>query len=384
MNPGIRQAYSSAADAGQAAREFYAAVAQPEMALVLFFCSSDYDLELLADELSRLFAGVQLVGCTTAGEIGPGGYQERGLAGASFAATVCTAVSGRLEGLQRFEDSRGQAFAQGLVRELALKAPAANPENTFALLLIDGLSVREEPVARALQAALGKIALAGGSAGDGLNFGRTWVFADGAFRPDCAALTLVATPLPFHVFKTQHFIPTEARLVITGADTARRVVTEINGLPAATEYARFLGVRLRELTPSCFAATPVVVLIDGNSYVRSIQRVNADGSLTFYCAIEEGLVLRVARGVDLLENLEEAFAGIRARIGPPQLVIGCDCILRRLEIVENRLERRVGRLLRANQVVGFNTYGEQFRGVHVNQTLTGIALGVGATEAAGG
>jgi hypothetical protein len=25
--------------------------------------------------------------------------------------------------------------------------------------------------------------------------------------------------------------------------------------------------------------------------------------------------------------------------------------------------------------VGFNTYGEQFCGVHVNQTLTGIALG---------
>ena len=31
-------------------------------------------------------------------------------------------------------------------------------------------------------------------------------------------------------------------------------------------------------------------------------------------------------------------------------------------------------------VVGFNTYGEQFCGVHVNQTLTGIAIGQGAVH----
>ena len=46
------------------------------------------------------------------------------------------------------------------------------------------------------------------------------------------------------------------------------------------------------------------------------------------------------------------------------------------------LEDRVGEILRRNRAVGFNTYGEQFCGVHVNQTLTGIALGAGPTAAA--
>ena len=31
-------------------------------------------------------------------------------------------------------------------------------------------------------------------------------------------------------------------------------------------------------------------------------------------------------------------------------------------------------LFRANNVVGFNSYGEQYHGVHVNQTLTGIGI----------
>ncbi|MBI5917752.1 MAG: diguanylate cyclase [Nitrosomonadales bacterium] len=93
----IRQFQSSAADARQAVREFHAGVAQPEMALVLFFCSSHYDLPMLAEEMRCQFAGVQVVGCTTSGEIGPVGYRERSLSGASFAAGSCVAVSGLQE-----------------------------------------------------------------------------------------------------------------------------------------------------------------------------------------------------------------------------------------------------------------------------------------------
>jgi hypothetical protein len=32
-------------------------------------------------------------------------------------------------------------------------------------------------------------------------------------------------------------------------------------------------------------------------------------------------------------------------------------------------------LLQANKVIGFATYGEQYNGMHVNQTFTGVALG---------
>jgi hypothetical protein len=35
----------------------------------------------------------------------------------------------------------------------------------------------------------------------------------------------------------------------------------------------------------------------------------------------------------------------------------------------------VSELLRANKVVGFNTYGEQFGTMHMSQTFTGIAFG---------
>ena len=79
--------------------------------------------------------------------------------------------------------------------------------------------------------------------------------------------------------------------------------------------------------------------------------------------------------MDLVENLEQAFRRIEEDMGMPQVVFGCDCILRNLEISQCGLKDRVAEVLREYNTVGFNTYGEQFGGVHVNQTFTGIAIG---------
>ena len=378
--PRIKTAHSCAPDARTAAREFHTAVSQPDTALAVFFASSEYDLEALADELRRLFEGVPLVGCTTAGEIGPSGYRQRSLSGASFPAGAFTAAVGRLGNLQHFEIGQGETLARSLLDDLESRTPHVDSRHCFGFLLIDGMSMREEPVTRTFQHALGNIALFGGSAGDDLKFERTWIYGDGAFHPDSAVLIVVATSYPFKIFKTQHFVSDQERLIVTEADPTHRIVKEINGLPAAEEYARRIGAEVRELTPSRFAASPVVVLIDGTDYVRSIQKANPDGSLTFYCAIDEGLVFRVAHGECLVENLEQTFAQIRAEIGPPDVVFACDCILRNLEISQKGLKDRVSKILGENHAVGFATYGEQYRGVHINQTLTGIAIGAPPEE----
>jgi len=159
------------------------------------------------------------------------------------------AVSGLLDRLSQFDIARGHDFAQTLLQRLESRASGASTHNTFACMLIDGMSVREEPVTHALQYALGKIPLFGGSAGDDLNFAKTHVYCDGRFHSDSTVLILVNTSLPFKIFKTQHFVSTDERLVVTEAGPARRSVNEINGLPAAAEYARLIGVTCMSLLP---------------------------------------------------------------------------------------------------------------------------------------
>ncbi|MBR0567725.1 FIST C-terminal domain-containing protein [Azoarcus sp. L1K30] len=368
--------HSPATDPEAAAEDFYHSVRQPDAALVVFFCSADYDLEALAAALNKRFVDVPVIGCTTAGEIGPAGYRAGSLSGFSLPSGGFKVAYDLLQGLQDLDIGDARAFARRLLETLDDDGKARAARNTFGFLLIDGLSIREEPVANAIQSELGTLPMFGGSAGDGADFCQTWIFHRGAFHANAALLSLIRTERPFQTFKTQHFIRESERLVVTEADAGRRIVHEINGLPAAQEYARLIGTSVEELSEARFASSPVVVVIDGTDYVRSIQRVNEDGSLTFFSAIEEGLVFRVARGENLVANLEQALESLSAEIGgKPELLIACDCYLRQVEMMQRGDRDAVETLLKRFHAVGFSTYGEQINGIHVNQTLTGIAIG---------
>jgi len=50
-------------------------------------------------------------------------------------------------------------------------------------------------------------------------------------------------------------------------------------------------------------------------------------------------------------------------------------VLRRLDAQNRQVMRDISDLYRTNNVIGFGTYGEQYRSMHLNQTLTGIAFG---------
>ncbi len=371
----VLTACSAAPSPAQAAAELQAAIDQPDMACVLFFCSADQDFAAVAAEMTQRFPETLMVGCSTAGEIGPSGYAGGSVAALSLPAAHFTAVAAPIAPLSGFDLPHGHALVSELVARLERAAPRPVAGHTFALLLIDGMSGREEWVVSSLALGLGDIPLFGGSAGDQLRFGRTHVCLDGAVQTDAAVLLLVNTGCPFAVFRTQHFVNTDKKMVVTGADPTARVVTEINGESAGREYARMVGLDLGRLTPMVFAAYPVVVRVGGVYYVRSIQKVNEDESLSFFCAIDEGIVLTVAEGVDIVDNLEATLADIRRQIGPPHLIIGCDCILRRLEIERKGLTDRISDILAANRVIGFSTYGEQYHAMHVNQTFTGVAIG---------
>lgn len=375
-NSPIRIAQSVAHSAEIAVDELYKGLAQDGMALVIFFCSTYYDLDETARNIIERFGKTLVLGCTTAGEIGPLGMANYSLAGISFSASVCQANAGLLTDLQNSANAeRITGFARQQFDQFLEQSPYASSSDSFGFLLIDGLSLREEPVASAIQVVLGNIPLVGGSAGDDLKYTGTYVYFNGQFHRDSAVLLMLNTNLPFRIFRTQHFLSSDKWMVVTAADVAKRTIYELNGWPAAQEYARLAGFSVEKLTPDIFANYPTVVRIDGNDYVRSIQRVNADGSLTFYCAIEEGLVLRIAQGVDLLDNLNAAFDQTRRNIGQPAATLVCDCILRKLEVINNHNTEAVNVTLKANHAIGFNTYGEQFRGIHINQTFAAIAIG---------
>ncbi len=374
-NPEIRIGASHCTRPADAARELAERLAPEPGGLSLVFASSRFASDELAGALREAFGDAPLIGCTTAGEIGPEGYQEGSLAGAAFGPGDIDFEIGLLEDLNHADTRTMTGFAHDLRTRLQSRHPGLGSEACFAFMLVDGLCAREESVARAFHDGLGGIPLSGGSAGDELLFTETRVIFNGKLVGNAAVLLVATTPHPFTAFKTQHFTPTDTRLVVTGAIPEKRIVTEINGFPAAPEYARALGIDPASLTPLTFAAHPVVVRIGNADFVRSIQRANADDSLSFFCAIDRGIVFKIARGEDLLANLDSALTEAADKVGEVALILGCDCILRLLECRERGITDAVGQRLAQSRVIGFSTFGEQYRGMHINQTFTGIAFG---------
>lgn len=373
--PPVRVAHSTRTDAQAAAGELAAALSHQDLGFVLFFCSAEYDLDSLGPALESCFATVAVAGCTTAGEITPLGYGRGCITAIGFDSRFFAIDYASIEAMDDFSLTDAQEVVDGLMDKCRDAGLAPIKGHTFAITLLDGLSSREELVLMSLNMALGSIPHFGGSAGDDIHLANTHVYSRGRFRTGAAVVIMVNTALDFEVFSTQHMQARTEKLVVTQAERDTRTVLELNAEPAAEEYARTLGMPVSDLNPTIFALHPLAVQINNRFYVRSIQRANPDGSLTFFCAVENGVVMTAMSPGPMLPNLKECFSANEARIGEPMLTIGCDCFLRRLELQHLGIEDETSRFLVEQKVIGFNTYGEQFDGMHINQTFTGVVIG---------
>ncbi|TNE81601.1 MAG: GfdT protein, partial [Gammaproteobacteria bacterium] len=358
------------------ADELFEGLYQEQTECVIFFCSVEYDLPALAEALKQRFGETMLIGCTTAGEITPLGICKGSITGFSLPKSHFAVEAALIENLHHFSFSDTKALLQDVMQAFNGKAFMPVQGNSFAFSLLDGLSIREELVLKSINDSLGEIPLVGGSAGDDLFFQDTQVFYGDRFYRNAAVIILVNTDCPFEVFSTHHLIPEDNKLVVTAADAEARIVHELNAEPAALEYAQVVGVPLDELSVTTFALHPIGVKLHDQFHIRAVQKVNDDLSLSFFCAIDEGVVLSTGQRGDIVEHLGTTLENLKRQVGPPQLVIGCECIFRQLEINHLQLREDISALLREYNVIGFDTYGEQFSGQHVNQTFSGVAIGL--------
>ncbi|KXF80260.1 nitric oxide-sensing protein NosP [Enterovibrio coralii] len=361
-------------EATKAARELATQLDREEIGFVLFFCSSGYDLKALGKEMKQAFSHCDVMGCTSAGEITESGYAKSSISALGFSRRDFQ-VSGMRVPLEDFDLQSAQLCVTSLIEACQSNQKAPINTGSFVLTLIDGLSPIEERFLVTLDTALGRLPHFGGSAGDDVNLANTHVYSEGAFHTDSAIVVMFNTHCPFEVFTTHHIESLDSKLVVTHADCNARRVYEFNAEPAAAVYAREIGIDLSELRPEIYALHPLAVLIGDQYYVRSIQKVNEDLSLDFYCAVDDGIVVTAMRPGDMFADMESKLEAIVSRVGEPELTLGCDCFLRRLEIEQTMTRDRAKDIFRRFRLLGFNTYGEQLNGIHMNQTLTGVMIG---------
>ncbi|MBU3030929.1 FIST N-terminal domain-containing protein [Paracoccus marinaquae] len=337
-------------------------------ALVLLFAED-------GDELAALDAGLRgelprdciIAGCSSAGEIGPCGYTSGSVVAIGFPAASFRARALVLDHLSTLPVSGWMAS----LRQAQQDFGAGPGRSLFGLLLVDGIAGQEDTLVATIDAALPSVPTLGGTAGDGLDFRQTSLLFEGEIISGAAVFLLVETDLAVSEVSFAHFSPTETRAVVTAALPEKRRILELNAEPAAEEYARIIGIPRDRLTPTDFAQHPLLLRMGKRHHVRAISAMTEDGGLSLMSAIDTGTVLTLGRADDLTRGFAEALESLPR---PPLMVLGFDCILRRLALEREGLTHAMSDLFQRYRVAGFNTYGEQHAGMHVNQTFVGLAF----------
>jgi hypothetical protein len=242
--------------------------------------------------------------------------------------------------------------------------------------LVDGMSTAAEGFCLGSAAAAPRIGIVGGaSSGDRDQPTMTPLFVDGQARSDTGLVLLLETDRRFAVLLCEHMVPTNARVVVTGADPSRRRITELDGYPAAQRYGalvRDLGAD-GPLDAQLVAEFPLALYVDGRPYVRSIRSV--DGTSCAWpprsirarcCASSRGSAVRTAAALD------GPAPGRRPRPGADVHVHGAQPQAERKrtrDALDRTRHRADGR---------FDSFGEQFSRSG-QPTLVALAIG---TEAA--
>jgi len=354
----------------------------------LIFASVSYDFPTLLNEIKKAYPDVQLVGCSSYGEISS-------LLGASEdSAALLLIASDQLEiqgGLTQniaSEETKStvvQAFDK-LSKQIA-KKPA------FCCVFADGLHGNVTEVIEGIKQSYGKFfPIAGGNACDDWMYETVYQFYNQNVATEAASYLLFSEPIKssMAVFHGREPFPSLKKSFVT--HSKGNVVYTIDHMTAIEFYRSQIGVQLENYIQG--KTIPHALMIstkDPNKYlIRNPFRVNAEeGSLAFAGDIPENAVVSVSKLSSPEATLKAAEICVDKALSefPGQkigLALVFSCALRR-EILGSDTSKEIdiirNKLPQGTPIFGFYTYGEigkydnQDESHYQNETIVIALLG---------
>lgn len=350
--------------------------------LIVFGAPGYFDQSTPFAQLSAHFPDATMVGCSTSGEIFGESLHDKSL---SVAWLQMEQPTSKIRQSVVAVPSMEASFEVG--QTLAKELLADDLRGIF--VLSDGLMVNGSELVRGINAVVPEsVVVTGGLAGDGPDFGRTWVLKDK--RPHTghvSAVGLYGEHLHLGHGSKGGWDIFGLEKVITKSDN--NVLYEINNKPALAMYKSYLGDRADEL-PASGLLFPLALKQGDKTLVRTILSVDEEAqSLTFAGDVPEGTKVqmmkanfdRLVRGAeDAAETISER--DLASLADNPLLLLAVSCVGRRLvlgERTEDELDAVLGTFPQGTKQIGFYSYGEicPFNTGHCdlhNQTMTVTAL----------
>lgn len=243
-------------------------------------------------------------------------------------------------------------------------------KNLICFVLNDGLSGSEEIVQSTLAVSLPKnTAIFGSSSGDDFNFKNTYACIDDEIFKGTIVL-LIGTDLNYYLHKENLYKETGKHVIVTKAEG--RTLYELDNKPAAIRYAELVNANKNKLD-SYFHSNPFGTYYNNDIFICSPQKTNVDNSITTYRTILPGTILWTLELDDYKKIMANTVATILSK-GTPLVSFTSNCILRGLLFKKEGCFDFVNHCLKQINAFGFISYGEQYNGFHINQTMVTLTF----------
>jgi hypothetical protein len=351
--------------------------------LLIVFSSDTYDLPQLLAGANERSGDVPLIGCSTAGQIGPDGPTD--------ASVVIAALGG--EGFEVATAAAPDA-ASGL-REAGAKVAECVSElngkpHRVALMLSDALAGDQQEVIRGAYGVLGATTpLVGACAGDDFKLQATFQLHGGEVLDGGVVAAAIASDGPFGIGVRHGWTKVGEPVVVT--ESGGNKVMMLDDQPALDVYLDRLGAPEEARTdPEAFAAFGIThpLGLDRRSGEESVRFVAGadfeERSLSMIAEVPQGGVAWFMQGDEASVQAATdgaAAAALEALGADPVGLLAFDCAARRGVLGDQGIGSEVERLAHhagGAPVAGFYSYGEIVRtsglaGFH-NQTLVVLAV----------
>ncbi|MEV4312274.1 FIST N-terminal domain-containing protein [Actinocrispum sp. NPDC049592] len=360
------------------------AITGPDPKLLIVFFSISHDPHALLDGIRAAVPDIPIVGCSTHGEIAPGGPTDgtvvvTAIGGPGLA--VSTAAVRSVSGRQR---EAGAEIAQCV-------AQVPDLPHRVLMMLTDGKIREQETILRGAYGVLGaSIPFVGGAAGDGWRMANTLVLHDDQVLTDAVVGATIASEAPLSVAFGHGWQKTGEPMIVTSSHDGR--VFTLDDKPAMDAYLDRLGAPIEAYTDAeafrDFAlARPLGVQRRSGVEARNLSTgIDLEGrSIGSAGAIDHGGLTWAMTGdeTSILAATDTVCENALAELGERELVgmIAFSCAALRAVLGDDGIKReneRIAKWVRDAPFAGFYTYGEIARirgidGFH-NQTLAVLAI----------
>ncbi|NNK56098.1 MAG: hypothetical protein HKP44_02170 [Desulfofustis sp.] len=324
----------------------------------MFFTSCmEADYVQMLEEILGAFPDIELIGCTTDGEI----TQDRGFTEDSSALLLLISeeIAFAAGIAENISETPQESVANGYKHAL----DKLNAEPVLAFVLPDGITTMNLPIEAYLRSEMGQsMPIFGGSAGDGFRIVQTFQFCGEGVYTDAMPLLLLAGDLEVSFNIAIGPVPYGKYYRINKVEG--NIVYTIDGVTALEFYERFYGKYIEDRELSFF---PLAVYTGDKEDFVLRDSVNIDrekGSISFIGRFEEPCRARLTQ-VTRDETLNSGHAGsaqVLSAFGDksPDLILLFSCTSRR-HVLGSRTDEEFLVLQQDRQGVpyfGFYCYGE--------------------------